>query len=55
MKTSAIQQLRELVEQLRLLIDCANELPPSPERDEALSNLARYRDRLHAIMLRTLN
>jgi hypothetical protein len=52
MKPSNAQQLRELAEQLRLLIECADRLPPSPERDAALGEIAQYRDRLNAITAR---
>jgi uncharacterized coiled-coil DUF342 family protein len=48
-KPSDAQQLRELAEQLRLLIERADRLPPSPERDAALDEIFQYRDRLNAI------
>jgi hypothetical protein len=51
-KPSDAQQLRELAEQLRLLIECADRLPPSPARDAALGEIAQYRDRLNAITAR---
>jgi hypothetical protein len=52
MKPGDAQQLRELAEQLRLLIECADRLPPSPERDAALGEITQYRDRLNAITVR---
>jgi hypothetical protein len=52
MKSSDIPLLRELVEQLRLLIECADKLPPSPERDTALGDLAHYRERIDTIAAR---
>ena len=48
-------QLRELAEQLWLLIECAERLPPSPERDAALCEIIQYRDRLNAIIKRKLH
>ena len=49
MKPSDAEQLRELAEQLRLLFECADRLPPGPERDAALIEIAQYRDRLNSI------
>ena len=43
------QQLLELAEQLRLLIETAGRLPPSPARDAALGEIVQYYDRLSAI------
>ena len=50
-----VQLLLELVKELRLLIESAGQLPPSPERDSAISDLARYRDRLNTIAARLLH
>jgi hypothetical protein len=53
-----VQQLQNLIEQLRVLIECVDHLQPSPERDAAVHDLARYRDWLNAIVERqtlTLN
>jgi hypothetical protein len=47
-----LKQLRELVEQLRLLIEWADRLPPSRERDAALSEIIQYSDRLQTIAAR---
>lgn len=52
MKPSDDQQLQELAEQLRLLIEGADRLPPSLERDAFLGEIFHYRDRLNAIMAR---
>jgi hypothetical protein len=52
MKPSDAQQLQELAEQLRLLIECADRLPPSAERDAAFGEIVQYRDRLDAITAR---
>ena len=49
MRPGDAQQLRELAEQLQLLFECADRMPPSPERDAALSEIAEYRDRLNGI------
>jgi hypothetical protein len=54
-KPSDVQQLRELVEQLGLLIECAERLPPSQERDSALGEIIQFRKRLHAIAVRVLH
>jgi hypothetical protein len=51
-KPKDAKQLRELAEQLRLLIESADRLPPSPERDAALVEIVQYRDRLNAITAR---
>jgi hypothetical protein len=45
----SVRELRELAEQLRLLIDCADLLPLSPERDAALGEISEYSERLDAI------
>ncbi len=52
---TAVQKMRQLIEQLRSLIECADQLPQSPERDAILKDLVHYRDRLNAIVTRTLN
>jgi hypothetical protein len=49
------ERLRELVQQLRLLIESAGQLPRSPERDSAISELAWCRDRLNTIVGRLLH
>ena len=47
-----VRQLRELADQLRLLIECVDRLPLGPERHAALSEIIQYRDRLNAITAR---
>jgi hypothetical protein len=54
-QSDEVQLLRELVRQLRLLIESAGQLPPSRKRDSAISDLARYRDRLDTIAARLLH
>jgi hypothetical protein len=54
-KPSDVQQLRELVEQLGLLVECADRLPPSRERDAALAEIIDYCDRLSVITKRALH
>jgi len=54
-KSSDPQQLLDLIAQLLVLIECADRLPPSRERDAALREIIQYRDRLSVIVRRTLH
>jgi hypothetical protein len=47
-----VQELQNLGEQLRLLIERVDRLQPSAERDAAIQDLARYRNWLNAIVER---
>jgi hypothetical protein len=49
MKPLALQ-LRELLDQLRLLIESLDSLPASAERDAVFRDVVRYVERLNAIM-----
>jgi len=42
MTTIKIEQLRELIEQVRVLIECIEPLPSGSERDEVIGALNRY-------------
>jgi hypothetical protein len=50
-----VQWLRELVEQLGLLIECADKLPPGPKRDTAINDLVHCRECLNIIAERLLH
>jgi hypothetical protein len=47
-----LEDLRDLAEKLRVLIERVERLGPSPERDASVHELARYRAGLNAIVER---
>jgi predicted component of type VI protein secretion system len=52
MSPQKLQQLRELVDALRHLVELADRLPPSAALSDSIRKLAQHRDLLDAIIER---
>jgi hypothetical protein len=55
MSPQKLQQLQELVEGLRRLVDLADSLPPNPALADSVGKLAQHRDLLDAIIERAVS